>query len=169
MSINLYNTILFTFCIWLIYMSIKFYSNILRPYLVKKSMKEIEKNPYWLISALRTQYYGLDDVDVILVENKYGVIPQFRAKVIDIDKKNKTKEIRLELLLPSSITTKEIDDIAKIALLGKICIKVTPSVGILYASKPTYWLSILNYMLDGGNINQSAVSWEEKDKKHIDF
>ena len=61
------------------------------------------------------------------------------------------------------ITTKDIDNVAKLLLIGKISVKVSPQVGMLYINKPTYWLSILNYMLDGGEVNQSAVSWKEKE------
>lgn len=148
---------------WLGFMSVKAYFDFIRPILIKKNMKEVEKNPKWLTPVIRSQYYGLDDVDVILVENKYGVKPQFRAKVVNVNKEKRTKEVRLELLLPTTITTNEIDEIAKIALIGKLCIKIRPELAILYANKPAYWLSILNYMLDGGNINQSAVSWKEKE------
>ena len=143
-------------CIWLGMLCIDLYIKIIRPFLIKKTTKELEKNPKWLMSELRSQYYGLDDIDVILTENKrFLILPRIR---LTKDKK------RLELLIPADmITTKDIDNVAKLLLISKISIKVSPQVGILYANKPTYWLSILDYMLDGGEVNQSAVSWKEKE------
>ena len=143
-------------CIWLGMLCIDLYIKIIRPFLIKKTTKELEKNPKWLMSELRSQYYGLDDIDVILTENKrFLILPRIR---LTKDKK------RLELLIPADmITTKDIDNVAKLLLISKISIKVSPQVGMLYANKPTYWLSILDYMLDGGEVNQSAVSWKEKE------
>ena len=143
-------------CICLGMFCIDLYTKIIRPFLIKKTTKELEKNPKWLISELRSQYYGLDDIDIILTENnKFLISPRIKLAK---DKKH------LKLLIPANmVTTNNIDDVAKLLLISKISIKISPRVGMLYANKPTYWLSILNYMLDGGSINQSAVSWKEKE------
>ena len=61
-------------CIWLGMLCIDLYIKIIRPFLIKKTTKELEKNPKWLMSELRSQYYGLDDIDVILTENKRFLI-----------------------------------------------------------------------------------------------
>ena len=148
--------VIILFVIWLILMCIRFYLYFIKPTLIKKTTKEIERNPKWLISELRSQYYGLDDIDIILTENnKFLISPRIKLAK---DKKH------LKLLIPANmVTTNNIDDVAKLLLISKISIKISPRVGMLYANKPTYWLSILNYMLDGGSINQSAVSWKEKE------
>ena len=162
MNINLSKLLFAISCGFVFYMSVKLYMDVIRPYQIKKSIKVVKKNPEWLIPALRSHYYGLDDVDILLVESKHKIAPQFQLNVIKKDEKAGLLEMRLELLLPSTVTIAEIDEIAKIALIGKICTKVNPQVGMTYANKPTYWLSILCYMLDGGSINQSAVSWNDK-------
>jgi hypothetical protein len=37
--------------------------------------------------------------------------------------------------------------------------------GVLFQDKPIHWLSILCYMLDGGDIKQEATSWEKVNMK----
>ena len=151
------------FCVWSMIMIAKLYIELIRPVLIKKTTtKELERNPKWLKSELTSQYYGLDDIDIVIVENQKFKTPM-EVRVVKSSKK-------LEVLLPSYVVnTRDIELIAKLLLITKISTKISPQVGMLYVNKPSWWLSILNYMLDGGNINQSAVKWEEKDKKPIDF
>ena len=73
-------------------------------------------------------------------------------------KKNKKEETRLELLIPEDTSMNDIDKIAALALRGKINI----FYGLMTPDKPAYWLAILLYMLDGGDIKQEAISWEDK-------
>ena len=126
-------------------------NKIVFPWVVHKRTKEIEKNPKWIISKLQDQYYGFKDIDIIVVDSPLGMIPRFEvAKDSD----------RLQLLVPEDTSVKDIDDIAKLALAGKIKIKY----GVWYPEKSTQWLSILNYMLDGGEIKMEATKWEEINK-----
>lgn len=110
------------------------------PWIVSIRTKDIEKNPKWIISELQEKYYGFKDMDIIIVNSPLGMIPRFR---VDKDDKN-----RLQMLLPENISLRDIDNIAQIALAGKIKIKY----GLWFPDKPANWLAILNYMLDGGNI-----------------
>ena len=75
---------------------------------------------------------------------------------------SKDKE-RIELWIPNDIPIRNLESLAKIALLGKIKIRY----GIYFPEKPIYWLSILCYMLDGGDIKQESVTWEEAHGKKI--
>ena len=146
--------ILLCICLGMFYIDL--YINIIRPFLIKKTTKELEKNPKWLMSKLISQYYGLNDIDIILVENqKFNIMPRLEF--------NK-REHRFKFLIPNDMaTTEDVDIIAKLLLISKLSVKIGPQIGILYSNKPTYWLSILNYMLDGGNINPSNINWEQKE------
>lgn len=108
------------------------------PKLAEKRVKEIEKNPKWITPKLREEYYGFDDIDIILAQSSYPILPFFRL----------AKNNRFELLVPDDITTKDVNLISQLALAGKIKIKYN----VLYLDKPVDWLSILCYMLDGGDI-----------------
>lgn len=119
---------------------------IILPKLVTKSMKEIEVNPKWIMS--KANYYGFQDIDIILTESRLGGLPCSRV----------TKENRFQLLIPNDTLTKDADEVVRLALLGKIYIKHN----LFFPDKPTHWLSILCYMLDGGDIKEEAASWERK-------
>ena len=116
------------------------------PILIKRTTKEIEKNPNWITPKLREKYYGFSDIDIITAESSMGALPRFRLK----EKKNKDDEERLELLIPEDTSVNDIDEVAKLALQGKLYIYHNISM----PDKPAYWLSILCYMLDGGDIQQ---------------
>ncbi|MDE6946265.1 MAG: hypothetical protein K2P14_03660 [Anaeroplasmataceae bacterium] len=120
------------------------------PKIIEKDTKEFEKNPKWIVSKL-DEYYGFDDIDFILADSSFGALPRFRIS---------SKNNRFELLIPNNILANNVDDIIQLALIGKIKIKY----GLFFPNKPIYWLSILCYMLDGGNIEEI-----KKDKKPIDF
>ena len=130
------------------------FDRIIFPKIVEKRTKYIEVNPKWITPKLQKEYYGFQDIDIILVEDPFGCVPRFRE----------TKNNRYELLISNDTSVKDIDGVAHLALAGKIKMKD----GLWFPEKPPYWLSILCYMLDGGDIKQEATSWEEKDKKPID-
>lgn len=118
------------------------------PFIAKKSTKIVEKNPNWITSRINDRYYGFYDVDFILVESLLEPLPKFRL--------SKDKH-RIELLLPVDIQIRDLDEIAKLALIGKISVKY----GLYFPNKPTQWLSILCYMLDGGEIKTEILPWKK--------
>lgn len=120
------------------------------PMLVERKTKNIEKNPKWITPKLQKEYYGFKDIDIIVVEDPFNCVPRYR-----ISKENHN---RLELLISEDITTNDIEYIAQVALAGKIKIKY----GLWFPDKPAYWLSVLCFMLDGGNIQLT-------DKKRVDL
>lgn len=110
---------------------------IIYPKIIRFGMKELHRNPKWIMSKL--QYYGFDDIDIILCKSKWGNLPRF-----EIGKNNK-----LELWLDDDSTlTKDAEDVGRLAL----CVSIKFKYGLWFPDKPIYWLSILLYMLDGGNI-----------------
>ena len=121
------------------------FNKIIFPKLVYHGMKEIDRNPKWITSKL--QYYGFSDIDIVLCESKWGMLPRFRAG----------KENRLELWIDNDTSTKDVDDIGHLAL----CVKLKAKYGLWFPDKPTYWLSILLYMLDGGNIEMREQEKQE--------
>ena len=133
--------------VWFLYFTFHIFDEFVFPYIFKKGTKEKEKNPQWITPKLRNDYYGINDVDIIIADSKFDTLPKFYA----------TKNDRYELILDDTVTTKDLDNIAKIVLLGKIKIKYN----LWFPDKSAYWLSVLLYMLDGGNI-------EIKDNKPID-
>lgn len=131
----------------------RLYKFVIFPKIIEKTTKEFDKNPKWIINELHSKYYGFHDIDIITAENSIGALPRFR-----VAKKDKT---RLEVLIPNDISTRDIEQMGQIALVGKIKIKY----GLFFPDKPIHWLSILCFMLDGGEINVKEI---EKDKKPID-
>ena len=121
------------------------FNKIIFPKIVHRGMKEIDRNPKWITSKL--QYYGFNDIDIVLCESKWGMLPRFRAG----------KNNRLELWIDNDISTKDVDSIGHLAL----CIKVKAKYGLWFPDKPTYWLSILLYMLDGGDVNMVDKKQQE--------
>lgn len=122
------------------------FDKIIFPWIVNKRTKDIEKNPKWIVPELQNKYYGFEDIDIITVNSPLGMVPRFRI--------DKNKRSRLQLLIPEDISTKDIDNVAQLALAGKLRIKY----GVWYPDKPAYWLAILNFMLDGGNIKIENIS-----------
>ena len=119
-----------------LYLAWGLFNKVILPEIVCYGMKEMDRNPKWITSKL--QYYGFDDIDIILCKSKWGMLPRFRAG----------KDNRLELWIDNDISTKDVDDVGHLAL----CVKLKVKYGLWFPDKPTYWLSILLYMLDGGNI-----------------
>lgn len=126
------------------------YKYFLRPWLIEKATKEIEVNPKWITSKLQKDYYGFNDIDIILADTTFGWLPRFRL----------IKNNRLQLLISEDTTTKDVEEIGRVILAAKIKIKY----GLWFPDKPIHWLSILCYMLDGGDIKQEETSWENVDK-----
>lgn len=112
------------------------------PMLVDKTTKEIEKNPKWITPKLKQMYYGFSNIDIITAKSSIGALPRFRIHT------DKNEESRLELLIPEDTSVNDIDKIATLALQGKLHI----FYNLFFPNKPAYWLSILLYMLDGGDI-----------------
>lgn len=141
-----------------VYIIIKFFNNFVvsfvASFVVKRKTTVIEKNPKWITSRIQEKYYGFNDIDFILAECPLGGLPKFNI--------SKDKE-RIELWIPNDIPIRDLESLAKIALLGKIKIRY----GVYFPEKPIYWLSILCYMLDGGDIKQESVTWEEAHGKKI--
>lgn len=136
----------------ILYGMYEIFNKIIFPWIVNTRTKDIEKNPKWIIPKLKETYYGFKDIDIIIVDSPLGMLPRFRLA--------KGTENRLQLLLPEDISVKDIDNIAQIALAGKIKIKY----GLWFPDKPAHWLAILNFMLDGGDIRIEATKWEEVNK-----
>ena len=135
-----------------IYVSYKLFDKLMSPWLIKKSTKQLEINPKWITEKLQNTYYGFGDLDIIIVDSPLGMTPRF-----ELSKHSKNK---IQLLISEDISTNDIEDIAQLALAGRLRIKY----GVWYPDKPTYWLSILNYMLDGGDVREESTSWEKADK-----
>lgn len=140
------------------YILFKLFDKIIFPWIIDKKTKDIEKNPKWITSGLREKYYGFNDIDIITVNSPFGMIPRFRL--------DKNRKDRLQLLISEETSTQEVDTVAQLALAGKIKVKY----GLWFPDKPVYWLSILLYMLDGGDVRQEATRWESAtDNKPIDL
>lgn len=119
----------------------RLYKYVIFPKIIEKTTKEFDKNPKWITSELRSKYYGFNDIDFITAENPIGALPRFR-----VAKNDKT---RLEILISNDTSTRDIEQIGQIALVGKIKIKY----GLFFPDKPIHWLSILLFMLEGGEVN----------------
>lgn len=138
------------FIIIMFYISSRIFKRFIFPKLIESDTKEIERNPKWIMGKLnKNEYYGFQDIDIILAETKlFYSLPRLRV----------TKDNRYELWIPNDTTTREVDDILRLAIIGKIHVKY----GLFFPDKPLHWLSILCYMLDGGDINEAAATFEEK-------
>ena len=124
------------------------FNRIIFPKMVYHGMKEIDRNPKWITKEL--QYYGFNDIDIVLCTSKWGMLPRFRVN------KNNNK---IELWIDNDTSTKDIEDIGRLALAGKVKAKY----GLWFPEKPLHWLSILCYMLDGGDIRMESAIWKEKE------
>lgn len=120
----------------------KIWKYIIFPVIVTKTTQELEKNPKWITSELRHNYYGFSDIDIITAKSSIGTLPRFRLK------EDKNKKKRLELLISEDTSTKEIDQVAKLALQGKLYVYYNLS----FPNKSVNWLSTLLYMLDGNDV-----------------
>lgn len=131
------------------YVSFHIFKRYIFPKSVEADTKEVERNPKWIMKDVKNKYYGFQDIDIVTAETKmFYSLP--RLRVVD----NK----RFELLIPTDTSTKDVNDILRLALMGKIEVKY----GLQFRDKPLHWLSILCYMLDGGDIREAATTFEEK-------
>lgn len=153
MIITLRDICLFISAIILLYIMYEFFNKIIFPWIVDKRTIDLDTNPKWIVPELQNKYYGFKDMDIIIVNSPLGLVPRFRLA--------KGSKNRLQLLIPDSISTNDIDNIAQIALAGKLRI----IHGLWFPNKPAYWLSILNYMLDGGDIKIEATKWEDTNNR----
>ena len=136
------------------YILMKIWKYIIFPFIVKKTTHEVEKNPKWITPKLRQNYYGFSNIDIITARSTIGALPRFR-----LNSKEKDKE-RLELLISEDTPVNDIDKVATLALQGKLHVYYN----LYFPDKPAYWLSVLLYMLDGGNINPESIVLESKNK-----
>ena len=123
-----------------LYVLHKVYRYILFPKMINKITKEVEKNPKWITKELHSKYYGFADIDFITAEDDLGVLPRFRV--------SKEDDTRLEFLIPDDTPTTDIERLGHHALVGKIKLKY----GLFFPEKPIEWLSILLFMLEGGEV-----------------
>lgn len=110
----------------------------IKPSLETRSMKEVDRNPKWVTKQI-TSYYGFEDIDFVLFDSNMVDSPRLKT--------NKTRD-RLELWLPCDTLTKDIPELSRLALACKIHTRH----GVWCPDKPIYWLSVLCFMLDGGEI-----------------
>lgn len=136
------------------YILIKIWKYIIFPFVVKRTTHEIEKNPKWITPKLRQNYYGFSNIDIITARSTIGALPRFRLNSKERD------EERLELLISEDTPVNDIDKVATLALQGKLHVYYN----LYFPDKPAYWLSILLYMLDGGDIKPESIVWESKNK-----
>ena len=123
------------------------------PKLVEKWTVVTEKNPKWITSKIMNTYYGFSDVDFLLVsKNPFGSLPSFRIS------KDKS---RLEFLIPEDTPIDAVEELAHTVLVSKLKVKYN----IWLPEKPTFQLSIILYLLDGGDIKVENVGWEDKNKQ----
>ena len=135
------------FVIFIVYIAIHVFKLFIRPVILDMDTKEIERNPKWIVDKVKGVYYGFHDIDFILAEsNIFSSLPRFKISKTD----------RYELWLPSDISIKDVDEIVRLALVGKIQVKY----GLIFRDKSLNWLSILCYMLDGGDIREDKVAFE---------
>lgn len=133
----------------------KLFKKVLLPIIINATTKEIEVNPKWIASKVKNEY-GFSDIDFVIVESPIGVTPRFRI----------TKNDKFQLLLSEDTSVNDVDELIRIALVGK----VKARYGLWFPDKPTYWLSVLCFMLDGGDIRMESTKWKDKnDKKPIDL
>lgn len=136
------------------YILIKIWKYIIFPFVVKKTTHEIEKNPKWITPKLRQNYYGFSNIDIITARSTIGALPRFR-----LNSKERDKE-RLELLISEDTPVNDIDKVATLALQGKLHVYYN----LHFPDKSAHWLSVLLYMLDGGDIKPESIIWESKNK-----
>ena len=135
------------FVIFIVYIATRVFKWFVLPVILDMDTKETERNPKWIVDKVKGVYYGFHDIDFVLAENNiFSSLPRFKI----------TKTNRYELWLPSDISIREVDEIVRLALVGKIKIKY----GLDFGNKSLHWLSILCYMLDGGDIREDKVAFE---------
>ena len=110
------------------------------PKIIEKTTKEFDKNPKWITNELHSKYYGFSDIDFITAENSIGHLPRVRVAKHD--------NTRLEMLVPNDLSIRDVEHIGHMALVSKLKLKY----GLFFPDKPIHWLSILLFMLEGGEV-----------------
>ena len=137
-------SLLFVVAMW------RLFSNVILPWVVKRKTVETEVNPKWIKSKVEGKY-GFQDIDFILARSPFNNLPYMKVT-------NKDETTRFQFILSEDTSINDVNEMARLALAGKIYVKYH----VLYMDKPLFWLSILCYMLDGGDINESKTAWSEK-------
>ena len=117
---------------------------ILYPIIIRLGLREVSRNPIWVNNEIRT-YYGFEDIDIVLCESLWGGLPHLRTS------KDKTK---LELWIPNDTPMDDINYYGRLALASKLKI----NYGLWFPEKSLPWLSIVCYMLDGGDVKYEFQS-----------
>lgn len=129
----------------------KLFKDVILPRIEEKKTIEIETNPKWIKSKVENKY-GFQDIDFVLARSPFNNLPYM--KIVEKDKK-----IRFRFVLSEDTSVNDVDEIARLAIAGKIYAKYN----LTYMDKPLFWLSILCYMLDGGDIKENKTAWSSKD------
>ena len=153
MTFILYDLCIAISTIIILYAAYQIVNRIIFPKIIESTTEVIETNPKWLMSVLKKQYYGFHDMDIIIVKNGLGQLPRFKLPKIN--------GLHIQLLISEDTTTHDTEEIARIALAGKLQFKYN----IWYPEKSAQWLSILNYILDGGDIRIEATKWEDVENR----
>ena len=126
--------------------------NSISSWIIRKGTKTIAKNPKWITKAIEGQYYGFSDIDIIIVDSRFGHLPRF----------HQTKDTkRYELLISDDFTVDDANSIIRAALASKIKLKY----GIYFPNKSIQWLSILCYMLDGKDIRTASTHFVDVNRQ----
>lgn len=121
----------------MVYFAYRIFDRAIFPKIVWHDTKEIDRNPSWITSKLLGQYYGFNQIDIVLAECKWGMLPRVRQG-----------EEKLELWVDADTSTKDVEEIGLLALSALLKV----NYNLWFPDKPLYWLSILLFMLDGGDI-----------------
>lgn len=120
------------------------------PRIMHHFITETNRNPEALMNNLRSDYYGFNDIDIVMYECNFLNEPYMRVE----------KNNHYVLYVPEEARYSD-DVIARWAIACKIKAKygVTPSL-----DKPIQWFSVLCYLLDGNDFNISKTEWKPKDE-----
>ena len=127
-----------------LYLLWRLYKRVLYPIILQSGMREISRNPTWVNNRIRT-YYGFEDIDIVLCESLWGGLPHLRVA---------TNKSKLELWIPNDVSVDDIDYYGRLALSAKLKI----NYGLWFPEKSLPWLSIVCYMLDGGDVKYEFQS-----------
>lgn len=115
-------------------------------------MKEVYKNPKWLMSELKS-YYGFDDVNIIF----------YKCKNNKADVHVFVYDALFEIWLDDDVfTTKDIDKIGRIVLFGKLKTLYHTNIA---DNLSLQLLSILCFILDGGHVTMSDANLDASVKE----
>ena len=143
----------FFIVIFIIYITLRFINRTGFPILINMLTKELDKNPKWITSKLKNNYYGFEDIDFITAECSMRALPRFRV--------SKSNPHRLEFLVPNDASVDDVELLGKLALMGKLKLKY----GLFISDEPLDWLSKMCFILDNKNVIKEM---KILDKKPID-